>query len=136
MNVVKLISGLVVGSCVNMGILMLSPHVIPPPEGVNVADVESIKASIHLFKPIHFVFPFLAHALGTFFGALLVSKLVPNKRFFYSMMIGIFFLLGGIANTYLIPHPRWFLYLDLIGAYLPMSLIASKILAPNKSKQN
>ena len=51
-----------------MGLIMLSGKVIPPPAGSDVATMEGLKASLHLFEPKHFVFPFLAHALGTLVG--------------------------------------------------------------------
>ena len=42
------------------------------------------------------------------------------------MAIGIFFLIGGIVNIYLLPSPIWFSILDLAGAYIPMAFIAGK----------
>ena len=52
-----------------MALVTASPLVIPPPAGVDVSDPQSLSESIHLFEPKHFVFPFLAHALGTLVGA-------------------------------------------------------------------
>ena len=59
------VAGLLIGSVVNMSLIMISASVIPPPAGVDVTTTEGLKASIHLFEPRHFVFPFLAHGLGT-----------------------------------------------------------------------
>ena len=36
--ILAVIAGLVVGSLVNMALVMLSGHVIPPPAGVDTAD--------------------------------------------------------------------------------------------------
>lgn len=47
-----------------MALVLIGPHLILPPAGVDVSDAQSLKASIHLLQPKHFVFPFLAHALG------------------------------------------------------------------------
>lgn len=120
--------GFVVGSCVNMGLILLSPHVIPPPPGVDVNDAKSLSAGIHLFEPKHFLFPFLAHALGTLAGAL-TTWLVASKAWKARMawVIGGLFLCGGVAACFMIPAPAWFMALDLIVAYLPMAWLGIQI---------
>lgn len=76
-NVLALIVGLVIGSIVNMGLITVSGHTIPPPAGADVTTSEGLKAAMHLFEPKHFVFPFLAHALGTLAGAAVAR---PDRR--------------------------------------------------------
>ncbi|TGL88194.1 hypothetical protein EHQ68_10195 [Leptospira congkakensis] len=48
--------------------IKVSGKIILPPKGADVTTMEGLKASIHLFEPEHFLFPFLAHALGTLVG--------------------------------------------------------------------
>lgn len=126
-NILAVIAGAVVGSLVNMGIIMISGSVIPPPEGVDNTTVEGLKAGIHLFQPKHFLFPFLAHALGTFVGALLTAFIAASRKMLFALIIGLFFLAGGIGNTLMLPSPLWFTLVDLIGAYLPMAFLAAWI---------
>ena len=64
-NVLAVIAGLVIGSAVNMGIIMISGSIIPPPEGADITTMKGLIESMHLMGPQHFIFPFLAHALGT-----------------------------------------------------------------------
>ncbi len=123
-NILAVIAGAVVGSLVNMGIIMVSGSIIPPPEGVDNTTVEGLKAGIHLFQPKHFLFPFLAHALGTFVGALLTAFIATNRKLLFAMIIGVFFLAGGVGNIMILPSPLWFTLVDLIGAYLPMAFLA------------
>jgi hypothetical protein len=130
-NILAVIVGLVAGSAVNMGIIMISGSVIPPPEGVDNTTVEGLKAGIHLFQPKHFLMPFLAHALGTFVGALLAALIAANRKMLFAFVIGIFFLAGGVANVLMLPSPLWFTIVDLVGAYLPMAFLAAK-LVPGK----
>ncbi|XOV90573.1 MAG: hypothetical protein ACFHX7_11990 [Pseudomonadota bacterium] len=133
-NSAAVIAALVVGSMVNMGLILFGSSVIPAPTGVDVTSSESIAASIDLFEPQHFLFPFLAHALGTLAGALVAHQVAATRKFVFALAIGGFFLLGGIANATMIPAPLWFLLLDLVVAYLPMAwlatLIARKIARP------
>lgn len=120
---IAVLAGLVLGSAVNMGLIMTSGVIIPPPPGVDVADMESLRASMHLFGPRHFIFPFLAHALGTLAGSLLATRLYAINSMVPGMVIGFFFLTGGIVNAFLLPAPGWFVILDLVFAYLPMGWI-------------
>lgn len=126
-NIIAVVLGLIVGGIVNMSLIMLSPHLIAPPAGADVTTEEGLKASMHLFQPKHFIMPFLAHALGTFAGALLASIIAANRKMMFAMIIGILFLLGGFADVYMLPAPMWYNVLDLMGAYIPMAFIAGKL---------
>ena len=126
-NILALIAGFVIGSIVNMGIIMLSGSIIPPPDGVNPADVESLKANIHLFQPKHFIFPFLAHALGTLAGAFTAAKLAAKHSMKLAFGIGVFFLLGGLMMIQMVPAPTWFNILDAVVAYIPMGWLGGKL---------
>jgi len=125
-NIIAVLVGCIFGSIVNMGIIMQSASLIPPPDGADVTTIEGLKASIHLFGPRHFVMPFLAHALGTFAGAFIASRIAVNNKIKFALGIGVFFLIGGIGNTLMLPSPIWFTILDLVGAYIPMALLAGK----------
>lgn len=120
-STLAVITGLVIGSCVNMGLILMSEHVIPLPPGVDNKSMEGLKASIHLFEPKHFVFPFLAHALGTLVGALVATSLSPQRNLTPAWVVGCLFLLGGTINILMLPAPMWFNLLDLVVAYIPMA---------------
>lgn len=126
-NSFAVIGGLVIGSVVNMALIMSSSSIIPPPEGADVTTLEGLKASIHLFQPKHFIMPFLAHALGTLVGAFVCSKLAANRTFVLSLIVGFVFLAGGIMNVMQLPAPMWFNALDLLGAYIPMAWLGNKL---------
>ncbi len=82
-----------------------------------------------LLEPKHFLFPFLAHALGTLVSALVAALIAANHQMKITIGIGIFSLLGGIAAVYMIPAPTWFVVLDLVGAYLPFAYVGGKLVA-------
>lgn len=125
-NILALVAGIIMGSIVNMGIIMLSSSIIPPPEGVDVTNMESLKSSLHLFEPRHFIFPFLAHALGTLVGAYIAALIAANNKLKFALGIGVFFLLGGITSVIMLPTPTWFSVLDLVVAYIPTAWLGGK----------
>jgi hypothetical protein len=120
-NVLAVLVGLVIGSCVNMALVTLSPSLIPPPAGVDVSNAESLAKAIHLFEPRHFIMPFLAHALGTLAGAFTAYLIAARHKAVFAYVIGAVFLCGGVAASFMIPAPAWFIALDLLAAYLPMA---------------
>ena len=123
-NIVAIVAGFLVGSIVNMTLVMAGSRVVGAPAGVDVTKAESISASIHLFEPKHFLFPFLAHALGTLAGALVAFLIAASHRTLFAFVVGVLFLAGGIAAAFMIPAPKWFVVLDLVAAYLPMAWIS------------
>lgn len=126
-NIIALVVGLIVGSVVNMGLIMIGGHLIPPPEGGDVSTMEKLAATMHLFQPKHFLFPFLAHAIGTFAGALVAALLAATHKMKFALAIGLFFLAGGIYSVMMLPSPYWFTFLDIGLAYIPMGYLAGRI---------
>lgn len=126
-NVLAVLVGLFLGSMVNMGLVVIGPQVIPPPAGVDMSDTKSLVASIHLLEPKHFLFPFLAHAIGSFAGSLATHLVARTRRTLLGLVIGVLSLSGGIAASFIIPAPGWFVGLDLIVAYIPMAWLGTRI---------
>ncbi len=126
-NILAVVAGLVVGSIVNMGIIMASGSIIPPPAGADLSTTEGVNAAMPLFEPKHFLMPFLAHALGTLVGAFVAAYIAASRKMTFAMVIGAFFLLGGTAAVLMLPAPMWFSALDLIVAYIPMAYLGGKL---------
>ena len=65
----------------------------------------------------------MAHALGTFLSAVLVSRFATERQFSRAMLLGFLFLAGGISMVRMLPAPMWFIITDLGLAYLPMAYV-------------
>jgi len=126
-NILAIVIGLALGSAVNMGLVIVGPAIIPPPPGVDVTDTEALRESMHLFEARHFVFPFLAHALGTLVGSLAAFVAAASHRSVMAWVIGVAFFAGGIAASTMLPAPRWFVAMDLVLAYFPMAWIGQRL---------
>lgn len=128
-KILAVIAGLAAGSAVNMGLVMAGAEIIPPPAGVDVRDVESIKSGMHLFEFKHFIVPFVAHALGTLVGAFAAVIIAAASKMTVALVIGVLFLILGSINALMLPSPVWFVVVDLVGAYLPMAWIGARLSA-------
>ncbi len=126
-NILAVLAGLVIGSIANMSLVMVSGQVIPPPAGADVTTFDGLRASIHLFEPKHFLFPFLAHAIGTLAGAFVAARLAASGKMAMALLVGAVFCAGGATNVFLLPSPMWFNVVDLVGAYFPMAWFGGKL---------
>ena len=115
-NIIFLILGIIIGSIVNMGLIVTGGYIFPFPDNANLMDATN-------WKIIYFLFPFLAHSIGTLVGAFSASKLSKNYHIIIPLTVGIYFLAGGIFMITILPAPLWFICLDLIISYIPMSLL-------------
>ena len=131
-NILAVLIGLTIGSLINGAIISISSAVIAPPSGVDIKTYEGLKSGLHLLEPKHFIFPFLAHAMGTFMGAISATIIAATNKLKFAMFIGILFLMAGIANVMMLPAPIWFNISDLILAYIPTAFFAFKLANKNK----
>ncbi len=122
-NILVVILGIVIGGAVNSLLVYLSGSIIPLPEGIDPNDPESLANGIHLFKPINFLMPFLAHALGTLVASFFISKFAASHHLRLALIPGFLFLVGGIMMSRMIDAPTWFDAVDLLLAYLPMAYL-------------
>ena len=135
-NVLALLAGIIAGSVVNMALVTLGPSLIAPPAGVDVTNAENLAKTIHLFEPRHYIVPFLAHAIGTLAGTLVAYLIAASYKTQIAYAIGAIFLCGGVAASFMIPAPAWFIALDLLAAYLPMAWLGIQIGASMKRGNN
>lgn len=125
--VLAVVVGFVAGSVVNMALIVAGGALVPPPAGTDTSTMEGLQAALPLFGPEHFLFPFLAHALGTLAGALVATWLAPERSAGPAWTVGALFLLGGTLNAFLLPAPAWFIAADLLLAYLPMAWLGQRL---------
>jgi len=112
----------------NSTIIQLSNKIIAPPKGFDLKTLEGLQAAMPHMEPKHFLFPFLAHALGTLLSAVMIARFLRSQQLIFSMMAGILFLMGGVSMVIMLPNtPIWFVLVDIIGAYIPMAYLGYKI---------
>ena len=125
-NILAVIAGWVGGSILNMGLIRLG-HTLFPIEGVDPNDMSELADVMPDLEFKYFIFPFLAHALGTLVGATIAGLIAASHKMKLSLGIGVLFLLGGIMVNYMLPGPNWFTAADILIAYIPMAWIGGTI---------
>ena len=116
------------GAMLNGALINVSNKVIPPPAGFDLTKMEGLQAAMSQMEPKHFLFPFLAHALGTLLSSVMIARFLRSQQLIFSMLAGILFLMGGVSMVIMLPEtPIWFVLVDLLGAYIPMAYLGYKI---------
>ncbi len=132
-NILAVIFGWLGGSVVNMGLIKFG-HNLFPIAGIDPNDMNALADVMPTLEFQYFIFPFLAHALGTFSGATIAGLMAASHNMKFALVIGGLFLLGGIMVNYMIPGPIWFAVSDIVIAYIPMAWLGGK-LAGNISRK-
>ena len=133
-NILAGMVGFVIGSVVNLGLVTIGMSVVPLPEGTDVSTMEALRESMKFLAPVNFIFPLLAHALGTLTGAFVAAKLAASHHMKFAIGIGVGFLIGGIAMNFNCGGPVWFIVSDLLLAYIPMAFLGGFLAGGKRSR--
>lgn len=125
-NILAVIAGWLGGSVINMGLVQIGHKLIPIP-GIDPNDMTALSEVMPTLDFKYFIFPFLAHALGTLCGATITFLVAANHKMKFALGIGALFLIGGIIVNYMLPGPTWFAAADIIFAYIPMAWMGGKL---------
>ncbi|MCR9245096.1 MAG: YrzE family protein [bacterium] len=121
-NVLALVGGLIVGSVVNMALVLLNAHVLyPMPEGTDMSDPEQMNAYVATLPTPALLVVVAAHLGQAFFGGWVAARMAASRGMILALIIGVLTLLGVIYNMTQIEHPAWMfveLPLCLIVAWL------------------
>lgn len=126
-NILAVILGLVIGSVVNMAVIAAGHAIMPPPAGFDGNSMEGVASTIHLLRPIDFIVPFLAHAVGPLVGVLAAMFIAASSRKTIAIILGCLFLTGGIVANVMIPAPMWYRVADVLLAYIPTAFLGWKL---------
>lgn len=125
-NVLAVIAGWLGGSVINMGLVQLG-HKVFPMVGVDFNNMEELASIMPTLEAKYFIFPFLAHALGTLGGAFMAARIAATHKMKFAMVIGGLFLLGGIMVNFMLSGPAWFTVVDILFAYIPMAYLGGNL---------
>ena len=128
-NILAVLAGVIIGSIINMGILVLGKFIAPPPGGCDMFSMAQeefmtcLKTAIPSFATSDYITPFLAHAVGTLVGAFTAAKIAANRNLIFALVIGAWFLYGGVSAIQQFGGAMWYKVLDLVAAYIPTAYL-------------
>ena len=121
-NIIAVLVGLVVGSTVNMALIMLNAEMLfPMPPGTDMADPVQMNAYVATLPTAAFFVVMLAHLGQSFVGGWVAARIGASRPMVLAMIIGVLSLAGGVMSMMSIRGPAWFaieLPLYLVVAWL------------------
>jgi len=118
-SILGILVGAVVAGIVIAGVEALSSLVYPLSAGVDPHDREALRQVIKALPAGAFLFVLAAWALGALLGAWVAARLAGRSPILHGLGIGLIFLIAGIVNMLMLPHPVWFWVAGI--AVLPIS---------------
>lgn len=132
--VVAFVAATLVGMFSIMGLHHLSGLVFPEAAmsmiPADPIELEAFMAGLGLAPKITVL---LSHWGGTVLSALTAQFIAPTKKVWPGTTMGVFFLIGGIANAMNIPMPTWMVVTDVLG-YVPLAWLAARALQQRVSR--
>lgn len=119
-NIGAVIAGLVVGSIVNMSLVMLNSSVLNPmPPGTDMNDPAQFGAYIETLPGWAFLVVMAAHLGQATVGGWVAARLGASKPVVLALIVGVLTMLGCVANLLMLPGPAW------MWIEVPLCLVAA-----------
>ena len=131
-NIVAVIVGLTAAGMTIWSIEMVNYRMFPLPDGLDITNKEAMKEYIKTLPGLAFGIVIFAHLAGAFIGGWIASLIAQNNQRNIALGIGLFLLVMGLINLLMIPHPIWFMILDL-AVYVPAAFLGYKFFARRKN---
>ena len=125
-SIFAVLVGVIGGAIVIWLVEMLGHAIVPPPDGMDFMDPESIRERMKELPLLAFIMVLTAYAAGSFAGGLLASGIADKMKIRHALIAGVLLQLMGIINLILVPHPLWFTIISLL-LYLPMAYLGGRI---------
>ncbi|MDX1429649.1 MAG: hypothetical protein R3282_05140 [Rhodothermales bacterium] len=136
-SILAVIAGLIVGGLIVAGVEYIAQIVYPPPEGLDMTDMEAVREFAAGAPASARLIVLLAWFLGPFGGAWVAAHLARRSPMTHALVVGVFFLVADTINLVTIPSPIWMwiggFVAPVLGAYLAARLVDGRTVLDQES---
>jgi len=125
-KILAVVAGVILAGIVTYAVQAIGHQVYPPPEGLDMKNMEAMKAYVATLPMGALLFVLLAYILGSFAGGWLAAKIARTSQIHLPLTVGGVQLFFGIINLVMIPHPIWFAIASVI-VFLPAAYLGGKL---------
>ena len=100
----------------------------PPPAGVDPGNVESYRIFVARLPTSEFVIVLIGHLLGSLAAGIVATLVARRTAMWPAVAAGVALFFAGAVNVIALPHPAWFVGLDL-ACYVPLAWLGSRLVA-------
>ena len=127
-----IVVGLLVAFVIFIGFQTMNLSIYPLPEGVTPNDHDAFAEFVSNLPITAFVIVLAGYVAGSLAGGFVGAKFAHSKWKVIGLVIGIVLTAGGAMNVLSIPHPGWFVILNLL-LFIPMALLGAMLGRPRQS---
>jgi hypothetical protein len=127
-SVGAVLAGLLLGVLLMMGIELVGHVLYPLPAGVDPSDFEALKALLPTLPVGALLLVLLGWTVAPLAGGFTAAWIARRAPVAHALVVGLFFLAGGVATLLMMPHPLWFA-VGGVAVFLPAAY-AGSLLAP------
>lgn len=106
-NVGAVILGMLIGSVVNMAVVVGMTVIWPLPEGVDIANTEQMAAYVATLPAAAWLCAMLAHLLQALVGGGVAARVGRSHPVRLALVVGGLSLIGGVMNAINLSAPLW-----------------------------
>jgi hypothetical protein len=121
-KILSTVLGLISGLFVIFSMEVLSHIIYPMPAGIDLGDVEAIRAYTSSAPSIIFLLLVLSYALGSLAGGLIAAAIAPVNKMAKAITVGGILMGLGAYNLFMIPHPVWTIIISIF-LFIPCSYL-------------
>ena len=107
-SILAVIVGVLVAFVLIACVEIIGMRVYPPPDGMNAASLESIRAAMARIPLGALLFVLLAYTVGSVAGGWVAARFAPSAKMAHAMTVAALLFGAGLMNLMTIPHPPWF----------------------------
>lgn len=121
-SVLAVFLGLVVGVILMVAIELVNFVIYRPP----MDNAKALERFIENAPVGALLIVLLAWTVAPFVGAWVAAKMAGSRPMLPGLIVGVFFLIGGVRQLFEIPHPLWF---NVAGTlvFLPMAFLGARL---------
>ncbi|MRX27733.1 hypothetical protein [Kangiella sp. HZ709] len=125
-KILAVIIGLIIGGLVIMGIEAINMLRFPWPEGMSMDDKEGFVSYMQSLPMSALITVLMAHIVGAIVAGFTSTKIAAVNNINLGLICGVILLIGAAINLFMIPHPIWFMVINVL-TILPAALLGAKL---------
>ena len=125
-NILAVVAGLASAWVTMVIVQAISSFLYMRDAGIDTGDAAALKAWIATAPLGAFLLLILGYVVSSLVGGWVAARLARSRPLLLAVIVGLFLLLGGIANFMTIPHPTWVAVLALV-AYIPCAWLGGRL---------
>jgi hypothetical protein len=127
-KILSVLGGLAAGVAITTVAEGIEGLLHPLPPSADPGNPESYRLYIARLPSSAFVLVLFGHALGSLVAGVVATLIARRAAMWPAVAAGVLLFCGGAINVVALPHPTWFIGLDL-ACYVPLAWLGARLVA-------